>query len=96
MDAFAKALLVIPKTLAVNGAYDATDLVAKLRAYHHAAQTDPTKAKFKYTGLDLENGMVVSCALSPLLNVYLICFFRFSPLFVLFLFGGLQAKFVIT
>jgi len=36
--------------LAVNGAYDATDLVAKLRAYHNAAQTsdDKKKADLKY------------------------------------------------
>lgn len=36
---FAKSLLVIPKTLAVNAAKDATDLVAKLRAYHNSSQT---------------------------------------------------------
>ena len=36
---FAEALLVIPKTLAVNAAKDATDLVAKLCAFHHASQT---------------------------------------------------------
>jgi T-complex protein 1 subunit alpha len=40
--------LVIPKTLAVNAAKDSTDLVAKLRAFHNAAQTasaeDPQKA----------------------------------------------------
>ena len=36
---FAQALLVIPKTLAVNAAQDATDLVAKLRAFHNASQT---------------------------------------------------------
>ena len=35
---FADALLVIPKTLAVNAAKDATELVAKLRAYHFTAQ----------------------------------------------------------
>jgi T-complex protein 1 subunit alpha len=35
---FAQALLVIPKTLAVNAAQDATDLVSKLRAYHNASQ----------------------------------------------------------
>ncbi|VVC89107.1 unnamed protein product [Leptidea sinapis] len=33
------SLLVIPKTLAVNAARDATDLVAKLRAYHNSSQT---------------------------------------------------------
>lgn len=56
--AFARALLVIPKTLAVNGAHDATDLVAKLRAYHNAAQTNSAKANFKWTGLDLDTGRV--------------------------------------
>jgi T-complex protein 1 subunit alpha len=35
---FAEALLVIPKTLAVNAAQDATELVAKLCAFHHTAQ----------------------------------------------------------
>merc|ERR1719297_708498 len=35
---FAKSLLVIPKTLAVNAAKDAADLVAKLRAYHNTSQ----------------------------------------------------------
>ena len=33
---FAEALLVIPKVLSVNAAKDSTELVAKLRAYHHA------------------------------------------------------------
>lgn len=35
---FAAALLVIPKTLAVNAAKDASDLIAKLRSYHAASQ----------------------------------------------------------
>jgi T-complex protein 1 subunit alpha len=35
---FSQALLAIPKTLAVNAAQDATELVAKLCAFHHAAQ----------------------------------------------------------
>jgi T-complex protein 1 subunit alpha len=34
---FSEAMLVIPKTLAVNAALDATDLVAKLRAAHFSA-----------------------------------------------------------
>eukprot|EP00455_Lapot_gusevi_P000271 TRINITY_DN1011_c0_g1_i1.p1 TRINITY_DN1011_c0_g1~~TRINITY_DN1011_c0_g1_i1.p1 ORF type:complete len:569 (+),score=246.66 TRINITY_DN1011_c0_g1_i1:69-1709(+) len=56
---FAQALLVIPRTLAVNGALDATDLVAQLRAYHTAAQTgNEEKADYKWTGLDLHNGKV--------------------------------------
>lgn len=56
--AFAKALLIIPKTLAVNSAYDATDLVAKLRAYHNAAQKKTGNEDFKWTGLDLDRGIV--------------------------------------
>ncbi|XP_065897765.1 T-complex protein 1 subunit alpha-like [Dysidea avara] len=55
---FAQALLVIPKTLAVNAAKDSTDLVAKLRAYHNASQTVPEKAQWKWVGLDLKNGAV--------------------------------------
>jgi len=55
---FAEALLVIPKTLAVNGAHDATELVAKLRAKHNAAQTDPTKKDLAASGLDLYEGVV--------------------------------------
>ncbi|KAL8444084.1 hypothetical protein Emed_006371 [Eimeria media] len=64
--AFAEALLVIPKTLALNAALDATELVAKLRASHaklqcggDAATADP-KALL---GLDLVNGK-----LCPALN----------------------------
>ena len=45
---FAQALLVIPKTLAVNAAKDSTDLVAKLRAYHNASQTVAEKAQWKW------------------------------------------------
>lgn len=56
--AFAQALLVIPKTLAVNGAFDATDLVSKLRAHHYAAQTEPDKSALKWSGLDLEKGKI--------------------------------------
>lgn len=58
---FANALLIIPKTLAVNAAKDSTDLVAKLRAYHNAAQNapagDPKRGLSRY-GLDLMNGDV--------------------------------------
>ena len=58
---FASALLVIPKTLAVNAAKDATNLVAKLRSYHNAAQNapagDPKKVLLRY-GLDLLKGDV--------------------------------------
>ncbi|KAL6279900.1 hypothetical protein ACE6H2_016781 [Prunus campanulata] len=63
---FAESLLIIPKVLAVNAAKDSTDLVAKLRANHHIAQTKaPTKAQTKgdqkdYSsmGLDLLKGEV--------------------------------------
>jgi len=55
---FAEALLVIPKTLAVNAAKDATELVAKLRAHHNAAQTDASKKHLANAGLDLYNGKV--------------------------------------
>ncbi|KAJ1558126.1 T-complex protein 1 subunit alpha [Nowakowskiella sp. JEL0078] len=58
---FAHALLVIPKTLAVNAAKDSTDLVAKLRAYHNASQSpnaDQAKKLLKWTGLDLIKGVV--------------------------------------
>ncbi|KAH8833540.1 chaperonin Cpn60/TCP-1 family [Flagelloscypha sp. PMI_526] len=58
---FATALLAIPKQLAVNAAKDSTELVAKLRSYHNAAQNapagDPKKALLRY-GLDLMNGEV--------------------------------------
>lgn len=55
---FAKSLLVIPKTLAVNAAKDATDLVAKLRAYHNSSQTKVDHAHLKWVGLDLFEGVV--------------------------------------
>ncbi|DBA65756.1 hypothetical protein WJX79_009860 [Trebouxia sp. C0005] len=55
---FADALLVIPKTLAVNAAKDATELVAKLRAYHYTAQTRPEKKHLAQFGLDLIKGEV--------------------------------------
>ena len=45
---FARALLVIPRTLAVNAAKDATDLVAKLRAFHNTSQIDPAQANLKW------------------------------------------------
>ncbi|VEU24287.1 DEKNAAC105657 [Brettanomyces naardenensis] len=60
---FAAALLTIPKTLAVNAAKDASDLIAKLRSYHAASQqvsTADTKRKnYKNYGLDLIKGKIV-------------------------------------
>lgn len=50
---FAEAMLVIPKTLAVNAACDSTELVAKLRAYHNEAQKNKDKKKYSNYGLNL-------------------------------------------
>lgn len=55
---FANSLLVIPKCLTVNAAKDSADLVAKLRAYHNASQTQADKAHLKWVGLDLISGDV--------------------------------------
>ncbi|KAH3763668.1 CCT chaperonin alpha subunit [Pelomyxa schiedti] len=55
---FAEALLVIPKTLAVNAACDSMELVSQLRAHHYASQTDKTKVAMAHDGLDLVNGAV--------------------------------------
>merc|ERR1719253_1579650 len=44
---FAEALLTIPKTLAMNAALDAIDLLSNLRVHHYASQKeqqDPKKA----------------------------------------------------
>ena len=49
---FAEALLVIPKTLSVNAAQDATELVARLRAEHSKAQHGGDE-QLKFAGLDL-------------------------------------------
>eukprot|EP00698_Gefionella_okellyi_P004894 TRINITY_DN14523_c0_g1_i1.p1 TRINITY_DN14523_c0_g1~~TRINITY_DN14523_c0_g1_i1.p1 ORF type:complete len:548 (-),score=151.36 TRINITY_DN14523_c0_g1_i1:76-1719(-) len=55
---FADALLVIPKTLACNAALDATDLIAKLRANHHKAQSDDQHRDRRWSGLDLSRGIL--------------------------------------
>ncbi|CAM9773121.1 unnamed protein product [Ectocarpus fasciculatus] len=56
---FAEALLVIPKTLAVNAAQqDATELVAKLRAYHNTSQLQEDKTEYRHYGLELVEGKV--------------------------------------
>ncbi|KAL5212226.1 hypothetical protein ABZP36_023073 [Zizania latifolia] len=55
---FAESMLIIPKVLSVNAAKDATELVAKLRAYHHTAQTKADKQHLSSMGLDLSNGIV--------------------------------------
>jgi len=55
---FAQALLVIPKTLAMNAAQDSIELTAKLCAIHNTSQSDPEKAHLKYRGLDLVQGKI--------------------------------------
>merc|ERR1712127_1018785 len=58
---YAEALLVIPKTLAINAAMDAVDLLAALRVRHHASQdaaADEKKKGYRWYGLDLSNGSV--------------------------------------
>ncbi len=59
---FASALLVIPKTLAVNAAKDSSELTAILRSYHAASQSSADsdkKRSYRNYGLDLLNGVVV-------------------------------------
>ncbi|KAH6767491.1 T-complex protein 1 alpha subunit [Perilla frutescens var. hirtella] len=58
IDQFAESFLIIPKVLAVNAAKDATDLVAKLQAYHTTAQTNSDKKHLSSMGLDLIKGTV--------------------------------------
>jgi T-complex protein 1 subunit alpha len=57
---FAEALSIIPKTLAVNAAQDASELISKLRVAHSHAQNneDPKFQKMKYCGLDLTLGKI--------------------------------------
>lgn len=58
IEAFADALLVIPKTLAVNAAKDSADLVSKLRALHAKSQRKEEDAAYKTYGLDLVKGTI--------------------------------------
>ncbi|EKX72535.1 chaperonin containing t-complex protein 1, alpha subunit, putative [Theileria equi strain WA] len=59
---FAEALLVIPKTLALNAALDATELVALLRAYHAKAQVSQgagmNEENYQWYGLNLKDGKI--------------------------------------
>lgn len=55
---FAQALLVIPRTLTVNAAHDATELVARLRVHHNNSQTDGGDESQKHYGLDLYKGEI--------------------------------------
>lgn len=60
---FARSLLIIPKTLATNAAQDATDLVAKLRAYHNSSQTKKEHANLKWyvVETDRDSSNFMSC-----------------------------------
>lgn len=55
---FAEALMVIPRTLTINSAFDATELVSQLRSYHHTAQSVEGKENYRFMGLDLVGGVV--------------------------------------
>jgi T-complex protein 1 subunit alpha len=62
---FAEALLVIPRTLSVNAALDATELVSQLISAHHRYQTSGEEKNeeedfegLKFSGLDLFKGIV--------------------------------------
>merc|ERR1711862_658957 len=55
---YSEALLTIPKTLALNAAQDAVDLLAALKVKHNAARnaSDPKKSDYKFYGLALVKG----------------------------------------
>ncbi|KAL1896894.1 chaperonin-containing T-complex alpha subunit Cct1 [Ceratocystis pirilliformis] len=77
---FAQALLVIPKTLAINAAKDSSELVAQLRSRHAVSQRAPEgdsqddektaarKKAYKNYGLDLAQGKVVDSVKSGVLE----------------------------
>jgi T-complex protein 1 subunit alpha len=50
---FGEALLVIPRTLALNAGLDASDLVARLRSRHYAAQSALGQRALRHSGLVL-------------------------------------------
>jgi len=58
---FARAMLVIPKQLAVNAALDSTDLISRLRACHNTGQMNADKSEMKFWGLDLSKNCIASC-----------------------------------
>mmetsp|Transcript_13026 Transcript_13026/g.13084 ORF Transcript_13026/g.13084 Transcript_13026/m.13084 type:complete len:544 (+) Transcript_13026:92-1723(+) len=55
---FAESLLIIPRTLTVNAAHDATELVAQLRAVHNSSQMIEREREMRFMGLDLVKGEV--------------------------------------
>jgi len=61
VEAFADALLVIPKTLSVNAAQDGPELVSKLKSIHAKSQRQENvngDSNYKNYGLDLINGKI--------------------------------------
>ncbi|CAH8493359.1 unnamed protein product [Heterobilharzia americana] len=58
---FARAMLSIPKQLAVNAGLDSTELLARMRSCHHLSQTKADQAHYKWWGLDLNNQRVADC-----------------------------------
>ncbi|CAH8491978.1 unnamed protein product [Schistosoma mattheei] len=58
---FARAMLSIPKQLAVNAGVDSTELVARLRSCHNSSQSKPDQAHYKWWGLDLNSQYVADC-----------------------------------
>jgi len=59
IEEFANALLIIPKTLAVNAAKDSSDLIAKMRSAHSQFQSSHNhEENLQNTGLDLIEGNI--------------------------------------
>ncbi|CAL8086666.1 unnamed protein product [Calicophoron daubneyi] len=58
---FARAMLSIPKQLAVNAGLDSTELVARLRSCHNSGQSKKEQAYYRWWGLDLEKQNVTDC-----------------------------------
>lgn len=67
---YAEALLVIPKTLAINAALDAIDLTSRLRVHHNAAANaqSPKEAEYKFFGMDLKANKVRNCVADGVLE----------------------------
>lgn len=57
---FAEALLVIPKTLAINAALDATELVTRLCSVHNEVHIRGADDPRRFCGLDLVAGKIVN------------------------------------
>jgi T-complex protein 1 subunit alpha len=89
---FAEALLIIPRTLTVNAALDATELVSQLISAHHQFQSEETKQNndgqkeeedregLKYAGLDLFRGQVQNNMAAGIIEpaIFKIKSFRFA------------------